>query len=328
METIKNALKNKQFKQLYFFLGEEVFLSDFYIGKIKENIVQMEEFNYFKLDCEKLEFLQDAVQSTPMMSEKKLVVLRGLDFSKEIKDSDVEFIEDIINDIPFYTHIVFACRELSKGTSKISKLLKDKCTVCEFKKQGAAELLKWIVNVANKNDMQITRDAAELITQYAGFDMNTLKNEIDKCCAYSKQDGIITEDTVRQVVTRNIESKTFDLLDAACDMQKEKALTIFAELEKDKEEPVLINGALAKTIMDVLEYKLLKNEGLSPSAISGKMGLRPFQQKKYARYCEKMSEKFLQRMVSRCSEFDISYKSGIINGYTGLALLICEMMER
>lgn len=328
METVKNDLKNKQFKQLYFFLGEEVFLSDFYIGKIKENLVQLEEFNYFKLDSERLEFLQDAVQSSPMMSEKKLVVLRGLDFSKEIKDSDVSFIEELINDLPFYTHIIFSCRELSKSSAKISKLLKDKCTVCEFKKQGASEIFRWIINVVNKSEMKITKDAAELITQYAGFDMNTLKNEIDKCCAYSKEEGIITENTIKQVVTRNIESKTFDLLDAVMDMQKEKALRIFAELEKDKEEPVLINGALAKTIMDVLEYKLLKNEGLSPSAISGKMGLRPFQQKKYARYCDKMSEKFLQRMVSRCSEFDISFKSGVINGYTGLSLLICEMMER
>ena len=112
------------------------------------------------------------------------------------------------------------------------------------------------------------------------------------------------------------------------DMQKEKALMIFAELEKDKEEPVLINGALSKTIMGVLEYKLLKTEGQSVSAISSKMGLKPYTQKKYARYCDKMSEKFLQRMLSRCSEFDISYKTGIINGYTGLVLLICEMMER
>lgn len=328
METIKNDLKNNQFKQLYFFLGEEVFLSDFYINAIKGKIVQMEEFNYFKLDTEKLEFLQDAVQSSPMMSEKKLVVLRGLDFSKEIKDSDVSFIEELIEDIPFYTHIIFACREISKKTSKIYKLLSEKCTLCEFKKQGSVEIIRWIANVVKRNKMEITKDAAELMTQYAGFDMNTLKNEIEKCCAYSKAEGIITENTIKEVVTRNIESKTFDLLDAVMDMQKEKALMIFAELEKDKEEPVLINGALSKTIMGVLEYKILKTEGQSVSAISSKMGLKPYTQKKYARYCDKMSEKFLQRMLSRCSEFDISYKTGIINGYTGLTLLICEMMER
>ena len=328
METIKNDLKNNQFKQLYFFLGEEVFLSDFYINAIKGKIVQMEEFNYFKLDTEKLEFLQDAVQSSPMMSEKKLVVLRGLDFSKEIKDSDVSFIEELIEDIPFYTHIIFACREISKKTSKIYKLLSEKCTLCEFKKQGSVEIIRWIANVVKRNEMEITKDAAELMTKYAGFDMNTLKNEIEKCCAYSKAEGIITENTIKEVVTRNIESKTFDLLDAVMDMQKEKALMIFAELEKDKEEPVLINGALSKTIMGVLEYKLLKTEGQSVSAISSKMGLKPYTQKKYARYCDKMSEKFLQRMLSRCSEFDISYKTGIINGYTGLTLLICEMMER
>ena len=43
---------------------------------------------------------------------------------------------------------------------------------------------------------------------------------------------------------------------------------------------------------------------------------------------EKMSEKFLQKMISRCSDFDIAFKTGAVNGYTGLNILICEMMER
>ena len=328
MNTVKQDLKNGQLKQIYFFLGEEVFLSDYYIKTIKSKTVQAEEFNFFKIDSERLEFFQDAVFSSPMMSEKKLVVFKGIDFSKEIKDSDVPFIEEIISDIPFYTHIIFACREISKKTSKIYKLLSEKCTVCEFKKQGATEIIRWIANVVKSNNMEITKDAAELMTQYAGYDMNTLKNEIDKCCSFSLKEGIITEETVKEIVTRNIESKTFDLLDAVMDMQKEKALTIFAGLQKDEEEPVLINGALAKTIMGVLEYKTLKTSGQSPSAISGKMGLKPFTQKKYAKYSEKMSEKFLQKMISRCSDFDIAFKTGAVNGYTGLNILICEMMER
>lgn len=328
METIKQDLKNGQLKQIYFFLGEEVYLSDYYINTIKSKTVQAEEFNFFKIDSERLEFFQDAVFSSPMMSEKKLVVFKGIDFSKEIKDSDVAYIEDVISDIPFYTHIIFSCREISKKTSKIYKLLADKCTVCEFKKQGAPEILRWIANVVKANGMEITKEAAELMMQYAGYDMNTLKNEIDKCCSFSLKEGIITEETIKEIVTRNIESKTFDLLDAVMDMQKEKALKIFAGLEKDEEEPVMINGALSKTIMGVLEYKVLKNAGQSPSAISSKMGLKPFTQKKYARYAEKLSEKFLQKMINRCSEFDISFKTGAINGYTGLNILICEMMER
>ena len=328
MNTVKQDLKNGQLKQIYFFLGEEVYLSDYYIKTIKSKTVQAEEFNFFKLDSERLEFFQDAVFSSPMMSEKKLVVFKGIDFSKEIKDSDVPYIEEIISDIPFYTHIIFACREITKKTAKIYKLLTEKCTVCEFKKQGATEIIRWIANVAKSNNMEITKEAAELMTQYAGYDMNTLKNEIEKCCAYSMSDGIITEETIKEIVTRNIESKTFDLLDAVMDMQKEKALTIFAGLQKDEEEPVLINGALSKTIMGVLEYKTLKNSGQSPSAISSKMGLKPFTQKKYARYSEKMSEKFLQKMISRCSDFDIAFKTGAVNGYTGLNILICEMMER
>ena len=57
------------------------------------------------------------------------------------------------------------------------------------------------------------------------------------------------------------------------------------------------------------------------------MNLRPFVQKKYAIYEKSFKEAFLTEMVSECSDFDVKLKSGGMDGYSGLTLLISKMIK-
>lgn len=324
MEKIKNQLKTG-LKKLYFFMGEEVFLSDYYVKAIKEKIVEDEEFNYIKLDAENLTGLQDAVESSPVFSENKLVVVKAQDISKEIDETGYMVTEGLIDDMPPYTTLVFVCRTVNKN-SKIYKLLSSKCECCVFEHQNTSALLKWISNKCKAQKVAIDPESVHLLLEYAGNDMTKIETELNKLISYVGEGNPITTESIKQIVTKTVESKVFELMDAVMDKKRDKALIIFNELKREKEEPVYINGALTRTLMDVMEYKSLKEEGNPVTAISAKMGLRPFTQKKYARYAEKMSHKFLNKMISECADFDISLKSGEIDGYTGLSMLILEMM--
>ena len=82
-----------------------------------------------------------------------------------------------------------------------------------------------------------------------------------------------------------------------------------------------------RNISGVLQYKILKSEGRPISAISEKMGLRPFVQKKYAEFDKKFTESFLQQMLDSCAYCDIGFKTGEMEGYTGLSLLIGTMLS-
>ena len=46
METIKKHVKEKKFDKLYFFHGEESFLSDYYVKLVKKYTVGDDEFNF------------------------------------------------------------------------------------------------------------------------------------------------------------------------------------------------------------------------------------------------------------------------------------------
>jgi len=326
METIKKALKEKKFDNLYFFYGEEVYLSNFYVDALKKQIVENEEFNYTRLFCDELNRFQESVEAMPVFSDKRMVVVSSRDFSAEIKEDSYKLLEEMLEDMPDFAYVVFVCGNIKK-TSKIFKLLNSKCTTCVFERQKPASLISWICNIFNKKGYQIDRDTASCLLEFSGPDMTKLLSEIEKLSAYELKTKKITTSSIEAIVTRTIDSKVFELLDAVMYQNKDLAFEILNSLMREKEEPVYINGALMRNISGVLQYKILKSEGKSVSAISEKMSLRPFTQKKYAEFDKKFSEKFLEQMLKSCAYCDIGFKTGEMDGYTGLCMLIGSMCK-
>ena len=326
METIKKAFKDKKFDNLYFFYGEEVYLSNFYVNALKKELVENEEFNFTRLFCDELDRFQESVEAMPVFEENRMVLVSARDFSSEIKEDSYRLLEEMLEDMPPFTYVVFVCSTIKK-TSKIYKLLSSKCTTCVFEKQKAPSLISWITNVFKKKGYEIEKDTAAYLLEFAGSDMTKLQSEADKLASYEFKTKKITEKSIEAVVTRTIESKVFDLLDAAMYKKSDTAFEILNNLMREKEEPVYINGALMRNITSLLNYKILKAEGKPISAISEKLGLRPFVQKKYAEFDKKFSESFLQQMINECARCDIGFKTGEMEGYTGLSLLLGQLCK-
>lgn len=324
MEKIKTALKNKNIDHLYFFCGEEVFLSSYYLNQIKKMIVRDDQFDYSAFESENLDGLQEAVESVPVLSDRKMVVVKGLDFSAELKADDVEFLTELLETVPLSACLIFCCRTIKKN-SKIYKLLSDKCTVCTFDRQKPAEVIRWLLKAARAKNINIDRDTAALLIEYAGVDMTTLVNELDKLAAYCGTGGTVTPDAVEKIVIKSVDAKIYYLLDAVLDGHSDKAFLLLSEFKAENEKPIYINASIMGTLKTLLEYAYLADEGVSPAAIADKLRLRPIQARKNAGYVKKISKRFLENMLKRCIDLDMQMKRGA-DGFAGLSLIIGEML--
>jgi len=79
VKKLKNDLANGTVGSLYVFYGEEGYLKRHYLNQLKELCGgPFEAFNNITLDGEQVsvQSLTDAIDSIPMGSEKKLVVVR------------------------------------------------------------------------------------------------------------------------------------------------------------------------------------------------------------------------------------------------------------
>ena len=99
METIKKAFKDKKFDNLYFFYGEEVYLSNFYVNALKKEPIENEEFNFTRLFCDELDRFQESVEAMPVFEENRMVLVSARDFSSEIKEDSYRLLEEMLEDM-------------------------------------------------------------------------------------------------------------------------------------------------------------------------------------------------------------------------------------
>ena len=82
-QLLKEDLKNKNYRRLYVFHGEEIFLLNHYFERIKKNLVEelTESFNFHRYNNENFELqgFVDSVEGFPMMAESTLVWVDEVD---------------------------------------------------------------------------------------------------------------------------------------------------------------------------------------------------------------------------------------------------------
>ena len=83
LQLLKQALKNKKLRRLYFFHGEETFLLHHYLEQMKKQLLDplTESFNYHRLNSETFDLraFADAVENLPMMAEATFVQVDDVD---------------------------------------------------------------------------------------------------------------------------------------------------------------------------------------------------------------------------------------------------------
>ena len=100
-ESLKKAIKEKDFSNLYFLFGTEKFLVKYYTEGILKGVLgeKYTSFNYqrFKADRVDIDQISDSVESLPLMSSKKFVLVEDLDIEK-LGNIDQKKLYELIGD--------------------------------------------------------------------------------------------------------------------------------------------------------------------------------------------------------------------------------------
>ena len=109
IKQLKTDIANGTIGSLYVFYGEEGYLKRHYLNQLKELCGgPFEAFNTVLLDGEQVsvQALSDAVDSIPMGSEKKLVVVRDYKLMQPTGDMK-EFLPQLLASLPEYVCLIF-----------------------------------------------------------------------------------------------------------------------------------------------------------------------------------------------------------------------------
>lgn len=317
-ETLKKNMSKGELLPVYILFGSDGYLKKSYSDKIGAKIAEPDDiFNYCKFTGESdLQEVYDAVQQIPFMGDKKFVELCDFDFEHCAK-SELERMLELLSDVPEST--VFVLRfdniefEIKKNT-KFQKLVaaaeKSGGMAVNLDHRKTPELVKMLTDGASKRGCRMDSSAARYLVETAGDDINLLRNELLKLCAYVNE-GAITTETVDKVCVKTIEASVYNLSRFIIDGNTSKALSCLDELFFMRVEPMVILYSISSVYIDMLRVFAARQQGEPISGLATIFGYkgREFLLEKAAGYLRKFDLKKINLSLSALMDADRSLKS-------------------
>lgn len=312
----------------YLFYGEELYLRDLYIDKIRAVVENdgFEEFNLITLDGKEmtLDSAADAIESYPMVSEKKLVIIRDSGIFKKAKEEETEFWNNELKNLPDYCILLFIEDSVDKRSS-VYKTISKTGTAVEFAYLKPYELAAWVQAEVLKAKKKMSKDTIEYFVSICQEGIINLKNELDKLISAAEEE--ITLSLVKETVSKSLSVQIFELTDCMMEKNTDRVFKILSDLKTMKESAFTILYLLNSAFDKMLLSKLLLEDGASVKDVEAKLSLPSFIAKKYYSGARGFSAEFLTERIKRVPELDLAIKQGKIAEWDALYKFVFEAMQ-
>lgn len=321
----------------YLFFGEEDYLKSNCIAQARQQLCPdevLQTFNEILLDA--LDFtpgrLQDALAALPMMADRKLVVLRGLNVTT-MRQGELDELCAVLEHLPDYDYntliISLSAGAIDEGylpkrpsaaLSRLGELL----TPVQFERCTPAKLAGWCARHFEHNGVSCTPELCARVIDKCGRGMYTLAAEIDKISYHALAHGRtdLTAQDVDAAACATVEFDAFAFANAMMERDFAGALEILADMKLRRVEPTIILGEVIRISCEMLAVRRMSAEGRTATEMSRVLGVHEFKVSLYQKSAAARSEAELLRAINACNEADTALKRSP-QGYIALERLIC-----
>ena len=334
VENLEKDLKQGNLNSIYLLYGEETFLLESCIKKIKNNFGERKEgINEIKLDDTNVNSIISDMETPAFGYEKKIIIVRnsGL-FKKEGKrktgvntkliENVARYINENIETIKEAVVLVFVEKEIEKN--ELYKEVEKNGIVCEFQELKPIQLIARIKAICKAYKVNIDDNTAKYFIECAGTNMQDLINEIRKLIEYGGENSEITKKEIDLLCIKQLDSVIFDLTDNIGKKNVTKALQVLNDLLYQKEpiQKILITLYNHFKKLYITKLAIRENKNIAES-----LKLKPnqiFLVNKYKMQANYFGEKELRTIIEELINLDYNYKTGLIDLNIGLESILCR----
>ena len=312
-QKLKKDIADNHIGRLYVFHGEEAYLRDYYLGRMKAKLLPegLEDFNYHLLQGKDFDLkgLAMLIDCLPVMSERTLVVVMDQDLYK----GDREGLTALLGDLPEYLCLVFVYDLLeykADARTKLAAAIKAAGSVVQFERQEQGDLVDWIRRRFKADGPDIDSEEARYLIFQCGDLMTGLISEIGKISAYAKNHRVTRAD-IDAVATPQLDAVVFQMTDAIAAGNFEKAASVLGDLFHMQEVPIKLLAVLGRQLRQIYSARLALEAGKGSSYLMELWGLRSaYPADKLMQGARRFSLAWCRRAVIHCGELDLEMKSG------------------
>ncbi len=215
-ETIVHDVRSGNIRPLYFLMGEESYYIDRLSDFITDTVLKPEErdFNlltFFGAETD-IDAVINAAKGFPLGAQRLVVVVKEAQ-----RLSHLERLEFYLKAMQPSTVLIFCYKG---GTIdrrlKIANQIDKVGVLFESKKLYDSQLPAFITSYLKRQQVAVDADAAAMLAEYVGADLNRLASELDKLCIALPTEGrrVITAAHVERHVGVSKDFNIFELQDA------------------------------------------------------------------------------------------------------------------
>lgn len=323
-EELEKKIKSEEIDSLYLLYGEETYLMETNLKKIKKNFGEcINGINYILLDENNVRTLISEIEVPAFGYDRKLIIIKdsGLFKKKTAKTQEID-LEEYIDKIKESCIVIFVEQEVEKND--LFKLIEKNGTVCNFERLKPATIAKRLKAICSAYKVNVDDDTLSYLAQNIGTDMQIAINEIRKLIEHAGENGTIQKEDIDNLCIKQTEAVIFDLTDYLGNKNTKEALNTLNNLIYNKEPVqrllILIYNHFKKVYLTKLAEKLNKN-------IAESLSLKPnqmFLTSKYKKQAGYFTEKTLREILQALINLDADSKLGQIDLQTGLEAILCN----
>jgi DNA polymerase-3 subunit delta len=331
---LDKQIKSGTLCRLYFFYGEEQFLLENKVKSIKKALLSPDfaDLNFVQLDDKKLALsrFSEELMSVPVMSDKKMIVVKNSGIFNNSKLNDYKTVCQLISDIPEYMCVVFTEKEFDNKKEKTLEPLRATGEIVRFDPLSPVQLERWLDKMfSDKGKSILPRDIGTMI-KLCGQSMSTLFNEYNKLVSFAGTREKITADDIAAVVSKSTETRIFDVIDNIALGRRQGVFDELSALRASGENPSTILTLLSSRMSELLMVKQLGYDKLNSDKIAAYFEPRrpAFVVSKLSDQAKRFSEEYLAKMTLLGPEYTAQVRSGKLDKWIAVEMYAAKLLEK
>ena len=334
IDELEKQLSQQEPKGIYLLYGEETFLLQQQLNKIKKKFGEIiKGINYIAIDENNIQELIADIETPEFGYSTKLIIARNTGIfkrevkgrsggaSKELKDKINEYLKSNIDMINESVILVFVENEVEKNS--IYNTIEKIGTVCNFEEQKPFQIIKRLKAICNSYKVNVDESTLQYLIESCGTNMQDLINEIRKLIEYAGENGKIQKQDIDKLCIKKIESIIFDLTDNLGQKKVKEALEVLYNLIASKEpiQKILITLYNHFKKLYFVKIAIANNKDVAQS-----LQLKPNQMflvNKYKLQAKGFKTSELRKIIQELEDLDYHYKIGLIDLNVGLEAILC-----
>lgn len=338
IEELEKQLNQNEINGIYLFFGQEAFLLDSAVKKIKKSFIELiNGINYVTIDENNIKGLISDMETPAFGFPKKLIIVKNSGVLKkegrrkdpalaEVKEQLNQYLNENYELVQESVVLVFIEEEIEK--LKLFKTIDKIGTVCNFELQKPIQITKRLKKICQAYKVKVEDTTLIYLIEECGQNMQNLINEIRKLIEYAGEGGIIQKQDIDQLCAKQMQAVIFDLTDNLGKKNIAGALVTLNALLYQKEpiQKILITLYHHFKKLYLVQLAMKYNQDIAQT-----LKLSPNQMflvNKYKTQARFFTEKELKEILNGLREIDYKSKIGMMDLNLGLETVLCQYCSK